>query len=72
MDKLGDKTCSEVWRYGVVVGAALAAALALALAVAEGMAAAEVSRARDEDGVFLDEGAMMAGRGHGCRRCREH
>ena len=62
MDKLGDRTSSEVWRYGVVVGAALAAALALTLDVAEAMAVAEGSRARAEDGVFLDEGAMMARR----------
>lgn len=65
MDKLGDRTSSEVWRYGVVVGAGLAAALVPALAVAEGIADADVSRGRAEEGVFLDEGAMMAGRGHG-------
>jgi hypothetical protein len=50
----------------VVVGAALAAALAAAVGVAEAMAEADVSRGRAEDGVFLDEGAMMAERGHGC------
>lgn len=66
MDRLGDRTSSEVWRYGVVVGAALAAALAAAVGVAEAMAEADVSRGRAEDGVFLEEGAMMAGRGHGC------
>jgi hypothetical protein len=72
MVRCGDSSSSEVWRYGVVVGAGAAAATASAAAAA-GVAAVGLagrdrerfSRGRACDGVFLDDGAMMAVRAHG-------
>jgi hypothetical protein len=75
MDRCGDSSSSEVWRYGVVVGAGTAAGAAAtaSAAAAAGVAAVGLagrdrerfSRGRACDGVFLDDGAMVAVRAHG-------
>jgi hypothetical protein len=62
MVRCGDSSSSEVWRYGVVVGAALAGVAEAGLAARD---RERFSRGRACDGVFLDDGAMMAVRGHG-------